>query len=81
MRTRDPILETRIGIDMAKLRSALEFYRLHAYDIATRPPISAAPSTLSGWLTGRRPAPADLRQRLEQALGLAEGYLKPAEGG
>jgi DNA-binding transcriptional regulator YdaS (Cro superfamily) len=37
------------------------------------------PSTLSGWLRGVSPAPADLRGRLEHALKLKKDTLKPKE--
>lgn len=80
MKTRNLGLESQLGIDAAKLRVALGYRNLHLYDIAHRPPLAVAPSTLSGWLSGRRRAPADLRQRLEQAIGLPEGWLQPTGG-
>lgn len=39
------------------------------------------PSTLSDWLRGVRPAPPDLADRIERALGLNPRSLRASEGG
>jgi len=76
MMKRDTEIENRLQIDMAKLAYLLAFHRFHLYDLAAH--IQVAPSSLSGWLRGRRVAPGDLRTRLESALGVSPGYLVPS---
>jgi DNA-binding transcriptional regulator YdaS (Cro superfamily) len=46
-------------------------------DLAHR--MGVRPTTLSGWLTGTSPAPAELAAAIEKALGLMTGTLPKAE--
>jgi transcriptional regulator with XRE-family HTH domain len=46
-------------------------------DLANR--MELPPTTLSGWLTGSSPAPTDLADAIEKALGLTSGTLLRSE--
>ena len=62
------------NIDLHRLRDELIRRKLPLWRPA-RENLDTAPSTLSSWLTGARPAPEGLRERLETALGLPTGTL------
>lgn len=50
---------------------------LSQVELASR--MGLPPTTLSGWLTGSSPAPADLVDAIEKALGLTSGTLRKSE--
>ena len=60
-------------IDLANLRGELARRGLKQVDLAAM--LKVSPTTLSGHLRGRHPAPADLVERIESALGMMRGTL------
>lgn len=60
-------------MDPIRLRVALAEKGLRHFQLAKR--LKVSPSTLSDWLRDARPAPADLRDRIEAALKLPSGAL------
>lgn len=66
-------------VDHLKLRLELTRQRLAQWRLAHR--LGLAPSTLSDYLRGARPAPARLQTRIERALGLSPASLDSPEDG
>jgi transcriptional regulator with XRE-family HTH domain len=60
-------------VDTSKLRGLLAERRLPQWRLAKR--LGYAPSTLSDYLRGARPAPPDLVKQIEQELRLPPGAL------
>ena len=63
-------------IDRLKFRGELARRALVQWRFA-REVLGVPPSTFSEWLSGARPAPRDLRERVEEGLKLAPGSLSP----
>ncbi len=62
-----------MGIDVGKLREKLVRRNLAQWQLAKE--LDLPPSTFSGYVRGARPAPPNLRRRIEKALGLKDGDL------
>ncbi len=65
-----------MDIDMSLLRGELARRALAQWRLAGL--LGTKPSTLSDWLRGARPAPDDLRHRIESVLNLRRGALRVA---
>lgn len=62
------------SIDLPTLRAELARRNKTQLDLARK--LGHPVSTLTSWLRGAAPAPADLGRRIEVALGLNSGALK-----
>jgi predicted transcriptional regulator len=60
-------------VDQKKLKVALVERALSQWQLARR--LGLAPSSLSDYVRGARPAPADLQQRVERELRMHRGAL------
>jgi transcriptional regulator with XRE-family HTH domain len=65
-----------VELDRVRLKVALVERELTQGRLAQR--LSIAPSTLSGWVNGLATPPSNWIRRIEQALGLPEGALRPS---
>ena len=63
-------------IDRLRFRGELAQRALAQWRFA-REVLGVPPSTFSEWMSGARPAPGDLRQRIEEGLKLSPGSLSP----
>jgi transcriptional regulator with XRE-family HTH domain len=62
-------------LDRVRLKVALAERQLTQGKLAQR--LNIAPSTLSGWVNGLATPPTNWIRRVEQALGLPGGALRP----
>ncbi len=65
-------------LDHLKIKSELARRGLREWRLAQM--LGHPPSTLSDWLRGVRPAPPDLAERIERALGLRPNALAASKG-
>ena len=71
-------MTTTINLNIPALRVELARRGMRQADLAQRCDIAA--TTFSSWLHGRHPAPPDLAERMEVALGVPRGTLAVREG-